>query len=102
MKYLNIQIQPERNNSIDESIVIEYLKENGYAPEVAEGNDSGKYININVKTNNLKALWVRIKIYLENNNNLYQSSIITCEGNQGWDDYFLLHHYDTNEKTDAI
>ncbi len=102
MKYLNIQIQPERNSRVDESAVIGLLKNNDYIPNIKKGNDSGEYINISVKTDDLMSLWAIIKKYLKNNEYLPQTSIVTCEGNHGWDDYLLLHHYDTKEKTDIL
>ena len=102
MKYLTIQIQPERSPNIDKNIVILFLKDNGYMPEVDEGNDSGEYINISIKTNNIKTLWLEIMLLLKSNKQLSSSSIITCEGSQGWDNYFLLHHYDSNEELDTL
>ena len=65
-------------------------------------NDSGKFINLNIKTNNIKELWVKIKKYLQEHNELANSTIVTCEGSQGWDNYLLLHHFDSKEKLNEI
>ena len=102
MKKLKIQIQLERNSCVDESAIIGLLKNYDYDPDIKKGNDSGEYINISVKTGDLLTLWVKIKAYLKNNECLSQTSIITCEGSHGWDDYLLLHHFDTKEETDTI
>ncbi len=29
-------------------------------------------------------------------------SIVACEGDHGWDDYLLLWHWDSGEKTDVL
>lgn len=91
--YLSIQIQPEFSPSINSE---------GYTPEITEGDDSGKYININIKTNNIKELWVKIKEYLQEHNDFANSTIVTCEGSQGWDNYLLLHHFGSKEKLNEI
>ena len=102
MKYISIQIQPELNANVNSKEVIKYLSDKGYTPEITEGNDSGKYINLNIKTNNIRDTWVTIKTYLKENNAFSCSSIITCEGSQGWDNYLLLHHFDSNEILNEI
>ena len=33
---------------------------------------------------------------------LASASIATCEGNRGWDDYLLLHHYDRTLDLDTL
>jgi len=102
MGYLSIQIQPELSPSINSGGVASFLNNEGYTPEITEGNDSGKYININIETNNIKELWIKIKKYLQEHNEFANSTIVTCEGSQGWDNYLLLHHFDSNEKLNEI
>ncbi len=102
MKYLSIQLQPERENNLDKDFVILELQNNGYTVEVEEGEDNGKYINLNIKTGTLKNTWDNIKDIIFKNPSIKNSSIVVCEGNQGWDDYLLLHHFDKNEKIDEL
>lgn len=102
MGYISIQIQPKLSPSINSEGVASFLKSEGYTPEITEGDDSGKYININIKTNNIKELWVKIKEYLQEHNDFANSTIVTCEGSQGWDNYLLLHHFDSKEKLNEI
>ena len=102
MGYLSIQIQPELAPTINVEGVTSFLKSEGYNPERIEGNDSGKHINLNIETNNIKNLWVKIEKYLQEHNELSNSSIIICKGHQGWDNYLLLHHFDSNEKLNEI
>ena len=102
MKCFCIQIQPELNTEVNPKEVMSFLSNKGYIPEVTEGNDSGKYINLNIKTNNIKDTWSVINTYLKENNDLSCSSIVTCEGSQGWGNYLLLHHFDSAEKLNEI
>jgi hypothetical protein len=30
------------------------------------------------------------------------ASIVTCEGQHGWDDYLLLHHFDAGQRCDEF
>jgi hypothetical protein len=102
MKYLSIQLLPERENSLDKEFVILKLQNKGYVVEVYEGEENGKYINLNIKTDNLKNTWDNIKDIILKNQTIHNSSIVVCEGNQGWDDYLLLHHFDKNENIDEL
>ena len=102
MGYLSIQIQPELSPTINSEEITSFLNNEGYKPEIVEGNDSGKFINLNIETNNIKGLWVKIEKYLHEHNEFSNSTIITCEGSQGWDNYLLLHHFDSNQKINEI
>ena len=42
------------------------------------------------------------KLIFNKDKKLIKSSIVCCEGSNGWDDYLLLSHYDHNEKLDEI
>lgn len=33
---------------------------------------------------------------------LRRSSIVTCQGSRGWDDYRLLHHFDSRQPLDRL
>jgi hypothetical protein len=33
---------------------------------------------------------------------LRRSSIVTCEGSRGWDNYLLLHHFNTQQGLDKL
>ncbi len=102
MRYLSIQIQPNLVSSINSDGIIFFLEREGHTPEILKGYDSGEFINLNIKTNNVKKLWVKIEKYLKKHSEFCNSTIITCEGSQGWDNYFLLHHFDSREKLDEI
>jgi hypothetical protein len=33
---------------------------------------------------------------------LAQAAIVVCEGELGWDDYLLLHHFNSDEELDEL
>jgi len=102
MKYISIQIQPDRDESANKDEAISILTSAGFTPEIQEGEDDGKYINLNIKSDNLKDTWAKIKDSLINLSQYSKSSIVVCEGSEGWDNYLLLHHYDSSQTTDEI
>ena len=67
-----------------------------------EGDDGGAYININLKSSDPVALWHTIQQLLKQNASLANACIIVCEGDDGWNDYLLLHHYDRTEALDEL
>ena len=79
MKSIQIQIQPELSNAVNPEEVVSSLKGNGYFPQVTEGTDEGKYINILVSSSNTAELWKTIKSILNKSKELKSSSIVICE-----------------------
>jgi hypothetical protein len=102
MKYLCLQLQPELETTVNKEDLKTFIESIGYKTEITEGNDSGVYINFLIKTENLKELWLSIKTFLTENQNYSKSTIVTCEGSQGWDNYLLLHQFDIKEDIDEI
>jgi hypothetical protein len=104
MANLVIQIHPTRAPNLDIDAVLnlcERLAEKKAtinALSTAEGEHDGPYLNVCFDTDDLQELWrhlneklLQIKVAGQQ---LDFSSIVTCEGRNGWDDYLLLHHYD--------
>jgi hypothetical protein len=58
------------------------------------------------ETNELQKLWYQIQIDLFGDSiigaHIYQSSIVVCEGEIGWNDYLLLYHFNKSEKLDKL
>jgi len=106
MKHLIIQLQPERELSLNEKDAIKLIECIGLTPRIYTGNDNGKYINLDFSSNDVKKLWSQINRELLGNPKIgiwiRNVSIITCEGKNGWDDYLLLSHYDRNERLDSF
>jgi hypothetical protein len=111
-KVLNIQVQPERVPELDESKAIEFLKIIGSGTDLikhfdlSEGHDNGRYINFNYSTDDLPGLWSLIKKEVLDapvtGSMIKRAAIIVCEGDTGWDNYLLLHHFDEKEKLDSL
>lgn len=110
VRRLNVQIQPTRANSVDaeeliahlcaaaDGLVLEYRGEN-------RGQDQVPYINLGFAAADHVAGWSRLRERLDNSEigrAVAISTIVTCEGERGWDDYLLLHHFDPAEKLDHL
>ncbi len=110
MKALNIQIQPERMTKGDPEELVARLRDTADGVQlqfVAEdrGEDNGPYINLSFSASNHVAGWLPLRDAYNDSDvgrQLALSTIATCEGGHGWDDYLLLHHFDPDEKTDDV
>jgi hypothetical protein len=113
IKTLNIQLQPmlfavnlcdlavkklkalENNKKLVTSAKYDYGEEDGI-----------HYINITFTSLDIIQLWRTIqKQFLTETSAgmMFKSgSIIVCEGDFGWNDYLLLHHFDPLEKLDKL
>lgn len=112
MRTLSIQFQPQRAPGLDPAAVVGLLKLVGSDErlasrvQVTEGIDDGPYINATYSTSDLVSLWVAVRERALENDALgpalRRSVIITCTGDNGWDDYRLLHHFDETEPLDEL
>lgn len=105
MRSLSIQIQPDRIPKLDTEKarqLFEALKSNSLVERLAfnEGNDKGRYLNFTYSTNDAKSLWLVIKreIYEHKifGKQLLNCSIVAYSREEGWNNYLLLHHYDSS------
>lgn len=73
---------------------------------ISEGNDNGPFVNITVRCTNPAALWGVVSNFLNGDTELSEQirscSIVICQGDQEWDDYFLLHHFNTSLPLDEF
>jgi hypothetical protein len=105
MAVLMVQVQPGRLPSFSEESVVQ-LRAAPTPPglvssvEVDEGTDDGRYVNISFISENLKALWPIVRAQLVRLG-LQSACIVTCTGRNGWDDYLLLHHFDSAQPRDS-
>ena len=70
--------------------------------EITSGFDDGRYTNIDIKTVDVRALWNELKELIVDDVVVSNCAIVCCEGDNGWDDYLLLHHFDETETLDAL
>jgi hypothetical protein len=110
MSTLCIQVQPNRASSIDmwrvralgEAVAADRNLVSRFA--VVDGEDTGPYTNLLFETAELQELWSQLQETLYNDEQigpaLAQASMAMCEGNDGWNDYLLLYHFDPTVKLD--
>jgi hypothetical protein len=99
-----IQIHPERSADLDvaavETLCEGLARDQGLIQRfaVVEGADDGNYVNLMFETQEPRQLWGLLQEQLyqsrEFGGALQVSSMVMCEGSDGWNDYLLLHHYD--------
>ncbi len=70
------------------------------------GDGDGRYVNLFLTTLNREETWDRIRTQLIESKlpggELRDAMIVTTTGKEGWDDYLLLHHYDSAESTMTV
>lgn len=73
---------------------------------VVDGEDKEPYSNLIFETTELRILWDLLQKSLYKDEKvglaLTQASMAMCEGNDGWNDYLLLYHFDPSLKLDTI
>jgi hypothetical protein len=94
MTAIHVQIQPNRSPTMDAPAVVARLSSLDASARVTDGVDNGPYINIDFTPVDAMALWREIRDRLLAEPDLFRAAIVACEGQCGWDDYLLLHHYD--------
>ncbi|MFK7737077.1 MAG: hypothetical protein AB8B50_13660 [Pirellulaceae bacterium] len=105
MKCLHIQLQPalyacDVEPIVDELTAIATDAVPNAVVAVERGDDDGPYINI--QSDACATLWASVSAHISSNPNLASSAIVCCEGDNGWYDYLLLHHYDRGEPLDVL
>lgn len=106
MKCLSIQIQATADARFSVEDVLYLSRKCGRYPEIDSDDDQSGNVNLNYFTEQLPVLWSDLKKHLYEDPNLgpwlKKASLVVCEGDDGWDNYLLLHHYDSNESTDNV
>jgi hypothetical protein len=112
VKAISIQVQPHRAPGLGIDGVRKTMEHVAATSPLVErhhfdeGHDKGHYFNFTFGTRNLKALWKLLheQLYADpaHGHLVARSSIATCEGPHGWDDYLLLHHFDPEQRCDVL
>jgi len=98
-----VQFQPDRATA-DESRVRQAFRTALPDAEIVVGEDDGRYENIMFDVPSPEVAFSRIKTVFDSptvGRAARASCIVTCQGERGWDDYLLLHHFDPAEKVDV-
>lgn len=102
MKWLSVQVQPDRMPGSAASAAITRLSKLVPDTEVRAGKDGGRYVNINMPAADPRSIWSAIHRLLQEDEPLAGAVIVVCQGEHGWDDYLLLHHFDAMEALDEL
>jgi L-threonylcarbamoyladenylate synthase len=112
VKKISIQIKSDRFSDFELELIqaigeeIALNKELISHFEIQKGDDNEKYMNLLFETDALKKLWrqIQTKFFQDLTIGLIlgKSSIVVCEGKNGWDDYLLLYHFNKLEKLDNL
>jgi hypothetical protein len=111
LKAISIQVQPHRAPGLDIDglrALMTRIASTGLVERshFEDGHDAVRYFNFTLGTRNLKTLWDALleQVYgdLTFGELVARSSIATCEGSHGWDDYLLLHHFDPEVQRDHL
>ena len=109
MALLCIQIQPNRAPGIDLNgirNVAAQLASTPFFNKYSEEEKNGVYINLLFDAVSTSQAWSLIYSTLYEDArisaDLRRSSIATCQGQIGWEDYLLLHHFDPTVPRDRL
>jgi hypothetical protein len=111
VRSLSIQVQPERSSGLDverlsaafaDIAVMEDLVQHHHFDR---GEDKGPYLNFTFGTLRAAELWrhIRTRLYEDDDfgPHLRAASMALCSSEEGWDDYFLLYHFDATVSLDG-
>jgi hypothetical protein len=101
IRSLNVQIQPARSPDLDVEATVARLQTVAPAT-VTRGADVGPYINIGFRATDIGLVWATVREQLRADEALARCVIACCEGERGWDDYRLLHHFDPSQPLDDV
>jgi hypothetical protein len=109
---LHIQVHPDLVPELDLLMLREQVEAIGNTEpsvlrfKIDEGEDEGRYLNLAFKTSDRAALWRAVEARLYEHPqlgpSLRLSSMTLCTGDEGWDDYLVLWHFNPEFELDAI
>jgi hypothetical protein len=111
MKILCFQVQLKRSHGIDLGAVAALMARIAMSSDVREftiRRGRGKYPWVNFLftsasvARTLDRLEAGAFMHRQLGPQLLRSSIITCQGSRGWDNYRLLHHFDSRQRLDRL
>ncbi len=110
-RHINIQFQPSRCPGIESADIIASLKvfsDNSDLVDTLKTSEDvdDDYLNIFLATSDLINLWSGLREFVfssgEFSASILAALIVICEGDDGWNDYLLLYHYDSSMSVDEL
>jgi hypothetical protein len=111
MKTLCFQVQPKRSPAIDLDAVTALMVRIAMSSDIREftiqrGHGKNPWVNFLFTSASIARTWSRLEsgaiTHSRLGAKLRRSSIVTCQGSRGWDDYRLLHHFDSRQALDRF
>src|SRR5438093_209157 len=109
MRTIYIQFHPRRAPPLSiraiSRLMIEIATSN-YVVRDFSMQRRGMYVNYFFTATNQNALWRRVRVETIENRlmgtRLRASTIVVAQGSRGWENYRLLHHFDTRQDVDSL
>lgn len=106
MKCISVQFHPARDPRYDLDDLLALVRAIGRYPEIDTDEGDDENINLNFFTEDIRHFWSDFEKGVLNDSELgdwvKNTTVIVCEGDEGWDNYLLLWHYDESEATDSL
>ncbi|MCG6154288.1 hypothetical protein [Rubinisphaera margarita] len=103
MNYLVIHVDLEQIEHFDGDAIVADLEQTGVDVELEEGPPDEAYVDIFCTSRRkLLPVWQHVQKLLAANAALADASIVCCTGENGWDDYYLLHGAGEDETVDVL
>lgn len=111
MKILCFQVQPKRSRGIDLDAVAALMARIAMSSDtrdftIQRGRGKEPWVNFLFTTASVARTWNMLESGAIKHGRLgpklCRSSIVTCQGSRGWDNYLLLHHFDSRQALDRL
>src|SRR5688572_2127109 len=105
MRTLTVQVHPKRRRALDLADVERSLRSLAARKRTTSSVEPGRgYVNFSFRCRSPSVFWASLRRGAFGRarfaHDLRASSIVVCEGTQGWSDYLLLHHFDASVPLD--
>lgn len=111
MKSLCFQFKPKRSRGTDVDAIAALMVRIAMSSDVREftirrGRGKDRWVNFLLTSASVGRTWSRLEsgalTHRQLGPQLRRSSIVTCQGSRGWDNYRLLHHFDGRQVLDSL
>jgi hypothetical protein len=111
MKILCFQVQPKQTRGIDLDAVAAVMARIAMSSDVRDfaiqrGRGKEPWVNFLFRSASVARTWSSLESAAMRHRRLgaklRRSSIVTCQGSRGWDNYRLLHHFDSRQPLDRF
>jgi hypothetical protein len=110
MRTICFHIQPHRASRVDVDAISKLMLGLALSPQIREFSiqkgPKDSWVNFLFRAQVAERMWKMLRsrtlTHRRWGSRLRRSAIITCEGSRGWDNYLLLHHFDSQQVLDKL